>query len=109
MTDHDINDDDNETQVKQCRICLSDNNSSLQGSIKNCDFEKVKEKTIEDDNPFINPCKCSGTMKFIHLKCLQFWLASKIQIKQSSDCCKSLSWKNIECELCKFEFPSKKI
>jgi len=143
LTDHGDNEEDCETSVKQCRICLSDTNSISQQSLKNCDkindkngenrdkindksgencdkindkngencdknFENLeKVKNPEEDNPFISPCRCSGTMKFIHVKCLQFWLASKIQIKQSSDCCKSLSWKNIECELCKFEFPSK--
>jgi len=106
LTDHGDNEDE-ENVVKQCRICLSDNNSTPQGSVKNCmNFENAKDKPSEDDNPFINPCRCSGTMKYIHVKCLQFWLASKIQIKQTSDSCKTLSWKNIECELCKFEFPS---
>ena len=42
---------------KACRICLDD--------------------TQEEDNPFIIPCKCSGSMRFIHLKCLREWLDSK--------------------------------
>ena len=25
------------------------------------------------ENPLIYPCKCSGTMKFIHLDCLKQW------------------------------------
>ena len=36
---------------KACRICLDDAET--------------------DDNPFITPCKCSGSMKFIHLECLK--------------------------------------
>ena len=32
---------------KACRICLDD--------------------TEEEGNPFITPCKCAGSMKFIHL------------------------------------------
>lgn len=103
LTDHGGNDDE-ESTAKQCRICLSDNNSTPQVSQKNLEIEKAKES---EDNPFITPCKCSGTMKYIHVRCLQFWLASKITIKQTSDTCKTLTWKNIECELCKFEFPSK--
>lgn len=38
---------------KACRICLDD--------------------TEEDSNPFITPCKCSGSMKFIHINCLREW------------------------------------
>ena len=44
-------------ETKLCRICLSE------------------EGTTED--PFISPCSCAGTMKFIHLNCLREWLASK--------------------------------
>jgi hypothetical protein len=36
-----------------CRICLCEDN--------------------EMTNPLINPCKCSGTMKYIHLQCLKQW------------------------------------
>ncbi len=36
-----------------CRICY-------------CSEEEV-------DSPLINPCCCSGTMKYIHLSCLQQW------------------------------------
>lgn len=38
---------------KACRICLDD--------------------TEEEGNPFITPCKCAGSMKFIHLQCLREW------------------------------------
>lgn len=40
-----------------CRICLS-------------------EETDPKD-PLFTPCKCDGTMKYIHLNCLQEWLSSK--------------------------------
>ena len=36
-----------------CRICLCDENVN--------------------NNPLINPCACSGTMKYIHLFCLKHW------------------------------------
>ena len=66
-----------------CRICLSD--------------------TFENDNPMIHPCKCSGTMKHVHMKCLQYWLNGKIQIKKHNNNCTTYSWKNFQCELCKNE------
>ena len=28
----------------------------------------------EEPNPLISPCKCTGTMGYIHLKCLRGWL-----------------------------------
>ena len=44
-------------EAKLCRICLGEEGS--------------------EEDPFISPCNCSGTMKFIHLGCLREWLANK--------------------------------
>ena len=46
-----------------CRICLSE--------------------IYVPDNPLISPCKCAGTMKYIHLSCLQMCLKSKINTRSS--------------------------
>ncbi|EGR28147.1 hypothetical protein IMG5_182310 [Ichthyophthirius multifiliis] len=40
-----------------CKICLSE-------------FE-------ESENPLINPCECSGSMQYVHLECLQYWIQRK--------------------------------
>lgn len=55
-----------------CRICME------------CDSK---------DNPLITPCKCSGSVKYIHEECLKTWL-----ISQDVDIDKGA------CELCKTEF-----
>lgn len=68
-----------------CRICLSE------------DFEP--------SNPLFSPCKCSGTMKYIHLNCLQEWLNSRKVIKDNPFS-KTYYWKNLECELCKTTYPN---
>jgi hypothetical protein len=57
------------------------------------------------ENPLISPCKCTGTMMYIHLTCLQEWLKSKLTIKQQGNTV-SYTWKNFECELCKEKLPS---
>lgn len=55
-----------------CRICMEPNSS---------------------DNPLITPCKCSGSVKYIHEECLKTWLVS-----QDIDIDKG------QCELCKTSF-----
>ena len=40
---------------KTCRICLGD------------------EEEEEADNPLIAPCKCTGTMGYLHKDCLREW------------------------------------
>ena len=75
-----------ETQkCKICRICY------------------IEEETI--DNPLIQPCICSGSMKYIHLDCLKQWLQTSIfvKIEESQDCSIYL-FKTPECELCKTKF-----
>lgn len=43
----------------------------------------------DEENPLITPCRCIGTLKFVHQACLHHW------IKSSDTRC---------CELCKYDF-----
>ena len=82
-------------QIKKhsCRICLSE------GEIYN-------SNTLLIDNPLINPCNCLGSVRFIHLECLRYWLSSKITTKSSYDnSVRSYSFKEFECEICKTIIP----
>ena len=45
-----------------CRICLEEEDPQDQLT-----------------NPFITPCKCIGSMKFIHVRCVRDWLDAKKQ------------------------------
>lgn len=63
-----------------------------------CLFEQA-----DYDDPLINPCTCTGSMKYIHINCLRKWLNSKLQNKKS-DFMNSLTWKSLECELCKKQY-----
>ena len=75
---------------KICRICYMTETNSL-------------------INPLIKPCKCSGSMKYIHLKCLIQWLKTKIQVDKSeyvdNHFFSVYSSEKVECELCKEIFP----
>jgi len=70
-----------------CRICLSDENTAA--------------------DPLINPCKCSGSMKWIHLECLRKWLTNKIEIVED-EVIRIYAWKDLNCELCKGHLKSNK-
>lgn len=63
-----------------CRICLCENS--------------------EKANPLISICKCSGTMKYIHIGCLQKWMNSRVTENTFARHLKS-----IDCELCKKKLP----
>ena len=61
----------------QCRICLGE-----------------EEDDEIENNPLISPCKCNGTMQYIHLDCLKKWLDSKIHTK-ITEFTFSYNWKNL--------------
>ena len=53
-------------EIKECRICL--------------------ESELESDEPFINPCRCRGTSKWVHLSCLNRWRNEGININAQTHC-----------------------
>ena len=59
-----------------------------------------------EENPLVQPCTCTGSMKYIHLSCLKQWIGTRscIKIDNTEDCSIFLI-KHVECELCKTKFP----
>jgi len=79
-----IADHDENSSAHTCKICLAG---------------------AEDDNdPLISPCKCIGSVRFVHLKCVQNWILSKLNIETTSKVL-TIYWKNLSCELCKTHLP----
>lgn len=71
--------------IPTCRICLC-------------------EISFDEDSPLISPCKCNGSVKYLHLECLKKWVLSLVKKKQTAEVL-SLSWKSIQCEICKTPLP----
>ncbi|XP_064476605.1 E3 ubiquitin-protein ligase MARCHF4-like [Ornithodoros turicata] len=55
---------------------------------------KICHMAAKDGDPLISPCKCSGTMQYIHCGCLMRWL--EILNKKSR--------KPPSCELCQYQY-----
>jgi hypothetical protein len=73
-----------EHTIYQCRIC----------------FRSDSDKS----DPLISPCKCAGSMSYIHYKCLKQCISMKIN-KKVGDNYICYIWKNFECEICLAEYP----
>jgi len=84
LDDISINSDKNSVSKPLCRICY----------ITSSDME----------NPLISPCKCNGTMKYIHYKCLKHCIEVNLTKKIEQNY-KYYNWKNYSCEICKEEYP----
>ena len=68
--------------AKICRICYMEEDS-------------------DSKNPLVQPCKCSGSMKYIHLNCLKQWLFTKSCTRLEKKTNFSIFIiKPVECELC---------
>jgi hypothetical protein len=74
--------DDGDLDGDKCRICLG-------GS-----------------EPLISPCKCIGTMKYVHNDCLVQWKRSKLQQNVQDDFIQKLNNSpTFSCEVCKCSLP----
>jgi len=67
-----------------CKICLLDES--------------------EEGDQLISPCDCTGSMRFVHLGCLQNWLKSKLNFDQNPNIV-TIFWNSLSCELCKQLLP----
>ena len=80
-----LGDRESKNSIFSCRICLSE--------------------LWTEENPLLSPCKCNGTVKCIHLQCLQQLISSKAT-KTISGCSLFISHnKRIKCEICMAIFP----
>ncbi|CEL99854.1 unnamed protein product [Vitrella brassicaformis CCMP3155] len=74
-------------QANICRICLSEGG--------------------EAGNPLISPCRCKGSMRFVHLHCLRTWMEGRLNIRQQDGThAGAIFWRTLDCELCKTPYPT---
>lgn len=67
-----------------CKICLCD--------------------STDPGNPLVSHCNCSGTMKYIHVECLQMCVNSQLSVRKN-DYCNTYSWRSMHCSICSAPFP----
>mmetsp|Transcript_45488 Transcript_45488/g.38340 ORF Transcript_45488/g.38340 Transcript_45488/m.38340 type:complete len:86 (-) Transcript_45488:126-383(-) len=62
-----INGEENGEYITEygCRICLCENFTA--------------------DNPLVNLCLCSGSVKFMHIGCLQDWLKARLNVRTTNN------------------------
>ena len=95
------NTNSNNNSRKSLKKKNSKNNNKANKICRICYMEEDDE-----ENPLVQPCICSGSMKYIHLKCLKHWINTRSFDKvESNDLCSIYIIKPVECELCKTKFP----
>lgn len=71
-------------QLKFCKICQESEESSSSNVL---DFETYKKGKL------ISPCKCKGSLQYVHIGCLNQWRHSNVRAEAS-----------YRCEVCKYEY-----
>ncbi|GFE54555.1 FHA domain [Babesia ovis] len=73
-----------ENEIKCCRICLED----------------------ETSGPLVVPCKCKGSMKYVHLACVRTWVQGRLKIRDDEGRMhRTYFLQNLTCELCNVPYP----
>ena len=67
-----------------CRICLLDGSGS-------------------DEDPLIQACNCRGSIQYVHLGCLRYWINGRLCLTDASK--HAYLFKQLSCELCKVNYP----
>jgi len=67
-----------------CRICL------LEGSGPN--------------DPLIAPCQCKGSIEYVHLGCLRYWIKGRLNLSDAQS--GTYFYRPLSCELCKATYPA---
>ena len=88
------------TQIKEVKEAVKENLSEITTSDQVC---RICLDAGEYDNPLITPCKCSGSVKYIHLNCLKAWLAKRLNSTKTQYCI-TINWLPLSCEMCKAAF-----
>ena len=99
-----FNDDDNNINNTKEKKKKKKPIIKLTKKAKICRICYLEEESIE--NPLVQPCKCSGSLKYIHLKCLKHWIMTRsCQKVEEGDFCSVFLFKEVECEICKAKLP----
>lgn len=93
------------TICNQNKASVTQTNNDLLEAKTQKDMCRICYRTDSDfENPLVAPCKCTGSMRYIHLQCLQSAIASKCSIAQNNNFT-LITWKNFDCEICLSEYP----
>ena len=80
----------------------SNNNSDISQKICRICYQEEKD----EKNPLIQPCLCTGSLKYIHLNCLKQWIGTRNYIRlENNEYYNVFLVKEVDCELCKSKLP----
>ena len=94
-----INENKNGIKKNLKKMTQKDIFSKLEKMKRVCRICYLEEDESNLENPLVQPCTCTGSVKFIHLECLRKWVSTRscVKIDTTEECCIFLI-KPVECE-----------
>lgn len=94
-------------QSTKIEVCHSSRKNIKSKIPKICRICYEEEDPLSNfDNPLVQPCTCSGSLRYIHLNCLKQWLNTKSCTKiLSNELYSAFLVQPVQCEICQTKFP----
>ena len=106
---NDISYDEIKSKDSKNKIIINDLNKNINNNNINTDKQcRICFNNDEKISPLISPCSCTGSLKYIHLLCLQKWLQSKIKLdykEVNENLISAYKYQRVQCEICKEYMP----
>lgn len=71
---------------------------------KNDEICRICYAGTMENELLISPCQCQGSLKYVHLNCLKYWMKNRAIFHETSYG-KAYFWKSLDCELCHTQLP----
>lgn len=91
-------------ELQSSPLCRTDDPSaSSSAACRICLLEGPGDEESEND-PLIRPCRCKGTIEYVHLGCLRHWIKGRLNVSDSPS--GSYFYRLLSCELCRSVYPA---
>eukprot|EP00425_Heterocapsa_triquetra_P038213 CAMPEP_0195073094 /NCGR_PEP_ID=MMETSP0448-20130528/16508_1 /TAXON_ID=66468 /ORGANISM="Heterocapsa triquestra, Strain CCMP 448" /LENGTH=422 /DNA_ID=CAMNT_0040105163 /DNA_START=37 /DNA_END=1305 /DNA_ORIENTATION=+ len=83
-------------------VCCPDSAQDLESTL--CRICLLEGPGEDKDDPLITPCKCKGSIEYVHLGCLRHWIRGRLNLSDTAG--GSYFYRPLACELCKAVYPT---
>eukprot|EP00826_Nyctotherus_ovalis_P054623 TRINITY_DN7168_c0_g1_i11.p1 TRINITY_DN7168_c0_g1~~TRINITY_DN7168_c0_g1_i11.p1 ORF type:complete len:309 (-),score=21.17 TRINITY_DN7168_c0_g1_i11:370-1296(-) len=89
------------SEEEKCLIAAVEEFSDAEVKCRIC----LRSENTEEEQIVCSPCKCLGSVRYVHLNCLRRWLKNQL-IERENEYFHSYSWQELNCDICHAPYPS---
>eukprot|EP00826_Nyctotherus_ovalis_P054625 TRINITY_DN7168_c0_g1_i6.p1 TRINITY_DN7168_c0_g1~~TRINITY_DN7168_c0_g1_i6.p1 ORF type:complete len:376 (-),score=76.46 TRINITY_DN7168_c0_g1_i6:101-1228(-) len=89
------------SEEEKCLIAAVEEFSDAEVKCRIC----LRSENTEEEQIVCSPCKCLGSVRYVHLNCLRRWLKNQL-IERENEYFHSYSWQELNCDICHAPYPN---